>query len=465
MNLYDKLQAFTNEEHIPFHMPGHKRNTCFSMSNPYEWDITEIEGTDNLHHPDGILQEEMERLRRHYHTKDTFLLVNGSTCGILAAIASCCQRGDSILVARNCHRSVYHAMFLLELEPVYIYPKSDNESGILLEISPKQVSQVLKQKNVSCVIITSPTYEGIVSDIGGIAEVCHSHDVPLIVDEAHGAHFAWGKQFPQTAMEQGADLVIESLHKTLPALTQTALLHRTSDHVSPELLMQYLAIFETSSPSYVLMSSISQCISWLENLPEKAWDIYSERLIAFVSSSRKWKHLKLWRPDNQEISKLIIGTWNTNITGVQLAQRLRTEYHIDVEMEAPEYILAMTSIADVDEAMTALTNALSEIDRSLNSSDTPSSKAAMPPKAHVCMNSYEASYQPHRFLPLESCLGCISGEFAFIYPPGIPFLVPGEEITDPIIHYIKQASKYGLTVLGLKDKNNKNILVLPKKDK
>lgn len=458
MDLYEHLQSYAEQGKIPFHMPGHKRAPSFFMKNPYAWDVTEVAGTDNLHHPQGILQWERERLRKYYATKDSYFLVNGSTCGILAAIASCCRRGERILVARNCHRAVYHAMFLLDLEPVYLYPQADSQTGILLDVSPQQVAEALEREKVSCVVLTSPTYEGIVSDINAIARLCHEKDVPLIVDEAHGAHLAWGQQFPKTAMEQGADLVIESLHKTLPSLTQTALLHRTSDRVSDEAIMQYLAMFETSSPSYVLMASISQCISWLERQGDAVWNTYNRQLAEFAKQAATWRHLQLWRRSEQECSKLVIGTWGTELTGVQLAERLRKEYGIEVEMEAPQYILAMTSVADTSDSMRSLSEALSRIDATLSGKYQSYERSAVA-KARVRMKAYEAFYGQKKSLRLEECLGQISAEYAFIYPPGIPFLVPGEEITAAVLQELRRAKEYDLTLLGLQDETGSHIQV------
>ena len=458
MDLYEHLQAYAEQGKIPMHMPGHKRNASFFMKNPYEWDVTEVEGTDNLYHPQEILRQEMERLCVHYGTKDSYPLVNGSTGGILAAIASCCRRGDRILVARNCHQSVYHAMFILELTPVYLYPREDRQTGILLDIVPEQVAEALEREAVSCVILTSPTYEGVVSDIGAIADICHKKDIPLIVDEAHGAHFAWGQQFPETAMQQGADLVIESLHKTLPSLTQTALLHRTTDRISGEVLIRYLTMFQTSSPSYVLMAGISQCVSWLEAQGDGVWSDYDKRLGEFEEQAAAWHHLQLWRGKGQERSKLVIGTWKTALTGVQLAERMRSDYGIETEMAAPQYVLAMTSVADTGENLQYLAKALSQIDTTLNavrycSEESGKALSVSPgmPQAVVRMNAYEAFYQAQESLPVEESLGRIAAEYASVYPPGIPFLVPGEEITAEVIKVFHRTREYGLTLSGIAD--------------
>lgn len=450
MNLYEYLQTYGQEGRIPMHMPGHKRNAIFSMNNPYAWDVTEVEGTDNLYHPEGILKQELERLKNHYGTKDSYMLVNGSTCGILTAIAACCRRGDRILVARNCHKSVYHAIFLLELTPVYLYPDVDEKTGILLDVPAKQIEDVLEQETVSCVVLTSPTYEGVVSDIEAIANVCHNKDIPLIVDEAHGAHFAWSEKFPLPAMEQGADLVIESLHKTLPCLTQTALLHRVTDRVPRDQLERFMAVFQTSSPSYVLMAGISQCVSWLQEKGESAWDEYEKMLSAFQQEADKWKHLSLWRHERQECSKLVIGTWGTNITGVELGQRLRTEYKIEVEMESSHYVLAMTSVGDEAVNFQRLAWALTQIDETLTD-DSVEEIGNRKSEPIVRMSLYEAVYCKHRLVPLADSIGLVAAEYAFIYPPGIPFLVPGEEITENVCVQIQEAKERGLTLLGLED--------------
>ena len=463
MELYDYLQAYAKSGKIPMHMPGHKRNSSFSMANPYEWDVTEVEGLDNLHHPRGILKQEMERLGRRYHTRDTYLLVNGSTGGILTAIASCCHRGGKILVARNCHRSVYHAIYLLNLMPVYIYPEVDEETGIALDIPPQQVADTLEQENVSCVVLTSPTYEGVVSDIESIAAICHRQNIPLIVDEAHGAHLAWGKMFPETAIQQGADLVIESLHKTLPALTQTALLHRATERVKAETVERYLSIFQTSSPSYVLMASMSQCVSWLEQSGDGVWTAYEKRLSEFERQAADWRYLRLWRRGNQDRGKLVIGTWGAGMTGIQLAEYLRDKYLIEVEMETPSYILAMTSVADREDTLPRFADALTQIEAAI-SEPTCSSASALPhhvsgARAFVQMCPYEAMQYRKKLLRLEDCQGEIAAEYAYVYPPGIPFLAPGEQITEEVAEQIQRAGEAGLSLLGMEDDTGSHIYI------
>ena len=240
--LYKKLERYGQSDFYPFHMPGHKRNLASSAGKfPFERDITEISGFDNLHHAEGILKEAQENAAQLYGTRRCFFSVNGSTAALLSAISACVSKGGSILVARNCHKAVYHALYLRELQPVYIYPHEDSRLGINGGISPSRVERYLEEHpEVEAVLITSPTYDGIVSNVEKIAEIAHRHEVPLIVDEAHGAHFRFSEYFPVSAADLGADIVIQSFHKTLPSMTQTAVLHVCSDRVDVEKVKQFM---------------------------------------------------------------------------------------------------------------------------------------------------------------------------------------------------------------------------------
>lgn len=459
MTLYDQLLAYAVENRYPMHMPGHKRNPAFVMENPYSFDVTEVEGTDNLHHPTGIIRQEMEKLKEIHGTQNTYPLVNGSTCGILAAVSACCHRGDTVVVARNCHQSVYHAIELLGLHPLYVYPEIDHKTGICLGVTAGQVREVLEEGEPSCVILTSPTYEGVISEIAPIAEAVHERKIPLLVDQAHGAHFAWCDKMPDTAMRQGADLVVESLHKTLPALTQTGLLHRVTDRVSAERLERYLRIYETSSPSYVLLSGISQCTGWLLERGKEWFDAYFDRLMAFRRQAEKWQHLSLWEYPGKDPSKLIVTMGDASLTGMDLADRLRNIYRIEVEMAAPRYIIAMTSLCDTAQGWQRFAMALSEIDAGLVWGQQEREDFVPDGRAIVRKSPGEAAEEEGERLPLSGALGKISTEYALIYPPGIPFLVPGEEVSAYVAGQIRRAKEQGLTVLGLKDMTGGTICV------
>ena len=249
--IYERLEEYGNSDYYGFHMPGHKRN----MDIPghvaaSRIDITEIDGFDDLHHAEGALKEAQERAASLYGSESSHFLVNGSTAGILSSIFGLTNKGDKILVARNCHKSVYHAIYMNELRPVYVWPGFDEETQLSTQISPEDVREALdREPQIRAVVVVSPTYDGVVSDVAGIAAAAHEKGVPLIVDEAHGAHFGFHPYFPENSNRKGADIVIHSVHKTLPALTQSALLHMNGSRASRERVEMYLHMLQSSSPS------------------------------------------------------------------------------------------------------------------------------------------------------------------------------------------------------------------------
>ena len=330
--LIDDLEEYAHSDYYPFHMPGHKRKSL-AFPNPYEIDITEIDGFDNLHHATGMIKEAEVRGAELYHSKRCFFLVNGSTCGLLAAISAATRRGDKVLVARNCHKAVYHALYMNELQAEYLYP-SITKNGIQGQITAEQVQESLYENpDAVAVILTSPTYEGIVSDVAKIAEVCHEHGIPLIVDEAHGAHFGFGGGFPENAVKLGADAVIMSLHKTLPSFTQTALLHLTSDLIDEKRVERYLSIYETSSPSYIFMAGMDSCIRLIAEHGQQLFAEYRKRLMDFYGKTAGLKYLHVMQEEDLDTgeafdwddSKLVIFADRAGMTGDEL-KRLAFSY-------------------------------------------------------------------------------------------------------------------------------------------
>lgn len=495
MNLYEHLKNYEKQNILPMHMPGHKRNPAFAMDNPYAIDVTEVEGTDNLHHPEGVILALMEQMKKLYGTVKSWPLVGGSTCGILTAVSACCKKGSVVLMDRGCHRSVYHACYLLGLRPEYLMPSVDENSGIAVGIPVDEVRRGLARaresgQKISAVILTSPTYEGVLSDIRKIAEIVHREDIPMIVDEAHGAHLPFFADRYPSAVICGADLVIQSLHKTLPALTQTAVLHLCSDRVAEPLIDRYLDIYETSSPSYVLMSGIAQCMDFMKMNAGEAMAAYQKNLQWFETQAEDWKVLKLWSYPSKEPSKLVIRTGESGLSGPELADILRRQYKIEVEMEASDYILAMTSLADGRENFERLASAVSEIDRDLvgendmekstgtaqveggtfekkknvgKSGKTESVPDFLTPL--VRLDAYEAMNRQTEDLFYRSCAGRIAASYVMVYPPGIPFVVPGEEITGDIIDRIEAAKKKKLRLLGLCGSGEDNLQVCLETDR
>ncbi len=452
--LLSKLKEYSQSNYYGFHMPGHKRNIEeFGRDIPYGIDITEIEGFDDLHHCEGVLLDSQLKATRVFHAEETFYLINGSTCGNIAAIMSVTEKGDKILIARNNHKSVYNAVYMQSLKPVYIYPEFDKKNGINGEIKKEIIQEMLlSEEDIKAVVIVSPTYDGVISDIQGIAEVVHTFGIPLIVDEAHGAHLGLSTYFGTNSNELGADLVVHSLHKTLPSLTQTGLLHCNGNIVNRDKLRRYLKMLQSSSPSYVLMASIDQCVNIIEQEGNHLFESYVEKLDKVRNTFLGLKNLQLVELDNYDRSKILISTRDTLLSGRKLYEILLDKYQLQMEMCGIDYVVAMTSIGDTEAGFTRLVNAILEIDNKIEQ-DNKSNKRVQRGSSveddfevivriHNISDERQKNIQDnHRYITEQ-----VSEWFYYVYPPGIPLVVPGEIITDEIKNYMDELVRNGFEI-------------------
>lgn len=498
--LINRLAAYARSDMYPFHMPGHKRrtgpedsfmNSCVdSFTNPFAVDITEIEGFDNLHHPEGILKDSMKWSADVYGADQTYYLINGSTGGILAAVCGSVPRGGRILVSRNCHKSVYHGICLNQLKTSYVYPQEIEGLGIQGGITAEDVDRMLNRyMDTQAVLIVCPTYDGIVSDIEAIARIVHRAGLPLIVDEAHGAHFRYDAMFPVSALDLGADVVIQSVHKTLPSLTQTALLHIKCNrpdggcYADRERIDRYIHMVQSSSPSYVLMASIENSIYQMEQTDTAPYGKQLHRLRRRLGQMR---HLRLADTGligqagirDLDISKIVVSTRGTclypaedgltGFTGAQLDDILRREYHLEMEMCGADYVTAITTVMDSGEGLERLGDALTRIDTQLTDAGYKpdgrrgDQKSVYSMRCDTAMSMGEAMEEKMASVGLEDSAGCISGEFVYIYPPGIPIVAPGEWISRPILEVILEYRDKGLPVQGPADQSLRTIRVVQK---
>ena len=494
--LETKLSEYAKTPAYPFHMPGHKRimnpMECSSAKNHspgiYSLDITEIDDFDNLHDPQEILKAEMGRAARLWGARKTWFSVNGSTCAMLVAISAAVPKGGRIHIERGCHMSVYHAAYLRELSLSYIDPNSE-EAQAISEIPD----------GTDAVVITSPSYEGAVRNIRLWANVVHEKGALLIVDEAHGAHLGFHPYFPESAVRLGADLVAQSTHKTLPAMTQTALLHAASDRVDTRKVDFFFDIYETSSPSYVLMASITAAVHLLENERQKLFDDYAKRLAKVRSRLSSLTHFSLDGGSMPETSgegrklfdpgKLVIRIKHPERRrlyegrevypdGPWLYELLRLKYHLQMEMRAPDYVLAMTSIADTDEGFDRLACAMEEIDLTLTGDEGARAEGAAGTGASAgsakktqCREApetsegikkglalprcslpmFKACEMKGELIPLRQAAGRIAADFVILYPPDAPLIVPGEEFNMDLIQAILSYRERGFQIIGADD--------------
>lgn len=442
--IYQKLIKYKEEKNYPWHMPGHKRRFQNEIENPYDIDLTEINGFDDLHDPDEIIKESMDYAKEVYQTEKTYFLVNGSTVGILAAISASCHKGDKILIQRNCHKAVYNAIRIMELEPIYIHLEYDCKMNLYCGIDLKKLKNILDtHEDIKAIVLTSPSYEGIVINIPGVRMLIESKDITLIVDEAHGAHFCYSGDFPESAIYQGADLVIQSLHKTLPSFTQTALLHVCSKKIDDDRLQDYLSIYQSSSPSYLFMASIDYCIRYCQEhkyLFGNSIMLLKEYCIKFSSFLHlrlvEKEHIEKYMGFDYDISRLVFSCRGTNITGRQLYQKLESKYHIVLEMYEKDYVVAISSIVDKRDDYEYLFKALSEIDQEIHFQEIGPDSPCFPEPNSALMKPSAALEQDGAYISLEKSVGKIAHNYVYIYPPGVPLLVPGERIESQVVEQL-----------------------------
>lgn len=488
-SLYETLKTYSGQDVYPFHMPGHKRRLEL-IKGLYTLDITEINGFDDLHQAEGILKEGMERMAQAVGAKRSWYLVGGSTCGILSAVHAAVRPGGKIYADRNCHRSVANAILLRRLNPVYIYPQCGDKWGISRGLTGDKVRKVCEQAGEKpVVILTSPTYEGHVSAVKEIAEVIHRRDGILIVDEAHGAHlpYAQGLGFPESAVSAGADLVIQSLHKTLPALTQSAALHLCSDRVAEKDIEAALRIYETSSPSYVMMAGMDACVRFMQDKGRDMLGALYGRLEDFYAKAGSWKNLEVYaKKENRDISRILIRAGKYPGSGKQLAGLFRDYGRIEPEYCTPDYVLLICTLADTEEGFLRLEEAFSAVDKKIGEGclEKPDTFADIIPervgreagRSAVCGSGelqenflhpaiirtapWKADEAEKEKIFTKKAIGRISGEMVYLYPPGVPFLMPGEEVEAWHVRLIEKLRSGGFELSGLEDASGETLICL-----
>lgn len=494
--LYKQLEENGESDYYPYHMPGHKRQTLGEMPQSImKIDITEIDGFDNLHQPEGILQELQKKASSLYGAEETFYLVNGSSCGILSAVSAALPAGGHLLMARNSHKSSYHVAYLRNLTISYLYPDVIEEYDICDAITPRQVKEALEaEPDIGAVLVVSPTYEGRIADIEGIAQVVHEKGIPLIVDEAHGAHLGLAETmlnrdaslksdivFHANSCQFGADLVIHSVHKTLPAMTQTALLHVNGKLIDRERLRRFLHIYQSSSPSYVLMASIDNALQIVQEQGKELFSAFRENYVKMLEKLSSCKHLQfLSQDEKQDIGKLVISTKKIGLSGQQIYDILLQKYHLQLEMAAGSYCLAMFTIGDTEEAYERMCHALLSIDRDIAEGKLPVEASAIDCAQMQMLDRAKEEAKavvkedvtkqpiplakawdmPYELIPLQEAVGRHVAEFINLYPPGVPLLVPGEVLQGQQCKQILGYFEQRLNVQGVSEEAPHKVKVL-----
>jgi len=461
--IYDFLLKHAGKNPISFHMPGHKGSAIYRrfgygelFDKLMDCDVTEIAGADNLFQTEGIIKEAQDRYARLYGSKNSYLLINGTSGGILAAIMAAVPKGKKLIMARNSHKSVFNALTLADIKPVYAYPCVLPEYGISGAVSPEQIDELLQEnKDAEAVILPSPNYYGICCDTEKIADIVHKHGKVLIVDEAHGAHLTFFNRYgisglPKSAGNSGADVVITSIHKTLASFTQSALLNLNSDRVDRYLLEDKLQCVESTSPSYILMASLDVNASIIEEHGKQLFTEWADNIGHFYKSAKKISGLSLIdKRADHDWTKL---NFSLGIHGGELENRLIERNGIFIELYTGDLVMCMTGIGTTKAHIDRLIGALSEAAES-----AAAGKKAENPKradtAHLIPRRADLFNIPEnkKRVPLKDAEGLICTSSIIPYPPGIPLVCPGEKLDAQTIKHIIELRARGEKVIGVSE--------------
>lgn len=443
--LLDELIKFTKKDKVRAHMPGHNGGNGLSRRfrrHAFSVDVTEFDDTDNLQEPSGIILKCQKRAAEIFGANQTFFLVNGSTSGLEAAILTAAKQGDKVIVDRTCHKAVVSAIILAGAKPVFIEPRFDKQHGIYAELSALSVMDALNANpDAAAVVLTSPNYYGVCSDIERIARNVHAAGIPLIVDEAHGAHFVFSDELPASALSCGADIVVQSAHKTLPSLGQTALLHiGDGGRIDAEKLRRNINLIQTSSPSYMLMSSIDDAICRMKKPFRKNLDSVIERIIEIKSRIRILDKVscivKSELETDYDLTKLVIDFSKLGITGYGAAELLKKDYGIYAEMADEKNVLFYITASATKRDLNRLERAVNDIS---SSTFQPQERLEMRPlpKIQLTTDMRETYFGESETVLIDSAVGKTAAEILVCCPPCCPIVVPGQLIEADTVRYIK----------------------------
>lgn len=471
--IYEALEKFRRMRIVPFDVPGHKRGrgnpelVDLLGSKCVGIDVNSMKPLDNLCHPVSVIREAEKLAAQAFSAAHAFLMVGGTTSAVQSMILSCCKKGDKIILPRNVHKSVINALVLCGAKPVYVNPDVDCHLGISLGMKVEQLKNaIFDNPDAVAVFVNNPTYYGICSDLKTITDVAHKAGMLVLVDEAHGTHFYFGDNLPISAMAAGADMASVSMHKSGGSLTQSSML-LTGERVNPGHVRQIINLTQTTSGSYLLLSSLD--IS-RRNLALRGKKAFSQLIELANYAREEINNIGGYYAFAKEMingssifdfdtTKLSVHTLDIGLAGIEVYDILRDEYDIQIEFGDLGNMLAYLSIGDRKQEVERLVSALADIKRLYGKDKTGMlSQEYIAPT--VVMTPQESFYSEKESIDIKSAQGRICSEFVMCYPPGIPILAPGEEITDKIIDYILYAKEKGCSMTGPEDEKIEKINVI-----
>ena len=478
--LYERLEQHALRRPHSFHVPGHKMGHSFDsggrdrFQSILELDMTEITGLDDLHQPQGAIAEAQELAAEAFGAEETRFLIGGSTVGNLALLMTVCRPGEKILVQRNCHKSVYHGIMLARATPVFLVPAVDLATGAAAGVRREDVERaLLAHPDAKAVFLTNPTYYGMGIDLKKMADVVHRHGIPLLIDEAHGAHYGFHPAFPRSAMQSGADAAVQSTHKMASALTMSSMLHVQGERIDRERLFRHLAMLQSSSPSYPLMASLDVARRHLVMEAAQEWD----KLLPLLDKLRERTGRLPWLSwpelaDNSVYAtldplKLFLHLRTDELDGFAV-QQMMEEHGIFPELADTSHVLLVASAGTTARDLDALARLLESIDPKVKSHKERVIQAGVVSSHYIretALPMHEAVDLPREAVPLDQALGRTVAEMVVPYPPGIPILVPGERIDEQSMSMLQELRASQTRFHGVRDERLNTIQVLREKEK
>ena len=476
--LVNALKEYCRRRPVRMHVPGHGGNLCPRFLDGLPGlDVTELEGLDDLHNPNGVIAAAQEKAAGLFGARHTFFLVNGTTVGIQALIAASCDENRPLVLPRNAHRSVLGGLIISGARPIFLAPEVVPGFEFATGFRPEELAGRLRQNpGAGAVLAIHPNYYGVTGDLGAAAAVCHRYNVPLLVDEAHGTHLRFHPDLPVDALSQGADAVVQSVHKTGGALTQASWLHlgmspKAETRVDRERVADVLRLLQSSSPSYLLMASLDAARGYLARHGRETLD----KLLGWVHeavqiinkmpglTSLATGHLGGFSTYGHDPTRLVVSVRQLGISGHTAARWLAQKCDIYLEMSDAFNIVAVLSLGTQKSDIVALVNGLLELCRQAGQDHSPRSPMPLPagpPIPPQVLTPRQAWLAPRRNALLEQAAGWVSVESVAVYPPGITAIYPGEEITPAVVEYLRQVREYGLHHQGAADPKLNTIQVI-----
>lgn len=474
--LFTALKKHARNNPVQFHIPGHKKGAGMDEEfrqwigdNALSIDLINIAPLDDLHQPTGVIKEAQELAADAFGADYTFFSVQGTSGAIMAMILSVCEQGDKIIVPRNVHKSVMTAIIIAGAKPIFISPAMDEKLGIAHGITTSAVQKALElHPDAKAVFVINPTYFGIATNLKEIVDIVHEHDIPVLVDEAHGAHIHFHERLPLSAMEAGADMAATSMHKLGGSLTQSSILNVKAGRVDPKRVQAIISMLTTTSTSYILLASLDAA---RRHLALNGWRLADQAIQLAEYARERINQIDGLYCFGEEIlddeaafsydpTKLTIHVHPLGITGYDAEVMLRENYNIEVELSDLYNILCLITPGDTMETVNQLVQALEQISQQCTFKQTAPVSVITPEIPLLSLSPRDAFYADTESVLLEEAVGRIIAEFIMVYPPGIPILLPGEVITQENIDYIREHQAVGLPVQGPEDKNIKRVKVI-----